>query len=61
MSKKTKFWIAGLVVVIVGIILAKVVSPQLTSEPFWQFGVFTAGVLVAVVGLFIIMFGLRKT
>ena len=60
MSKKAKFWLAGLVVAATGVVLAKLVSPNYADRPGWQLGLFVAGVLVAMVGLGLIMVGARK-
>ena len=60
MSTKAKFWIAGLVVAAVGVVMAKVVSPRFTAQPGWQIGLFTGGVLVAMAGLGLIMAATKK-
>ena len=60
MSAKTKFWIAGLVVAAVGVIMAKLIAPQFTDQPGLQIGLFAGGVLVAMAGLGLIMAGARK-
>jgi hypothetical protein len=60
MSVKARFWIAGLMVVSVGIIMAKIISPRMANQPAWQLGLFAGGVLVAIAGLGIILAGLKK-
>lgn len=60
MSKKAKFWAAGLVVAAAGIILAKLISPLYSHQPVWQVGLFAGGVLVALAGLGLVMAGARE-
>jgi hypothetical protein len=59
LSKKVKFWIAGLVVAAAGIIVAKLISPLYISQPDLQAGLFAAGVLIALVGLGLVMAAVR--
>jgi hypothetical protein len=60
MSTKLKFWIAGIAVIVVGLVLARGISPLYTDQVAVQLAVFLVGVLVAMAGLGIILIGLRK-
>ncbi len=60
MSTKAKFWIAGIVVAALGVLLAKLVSPRYVDQPGWQLGLFLGGVVVAIGGLGLIMAGTKK-
>jgi hypothetical protein len=60
MSTKLKFWIAGIVVIVIGLVLAKLLSPTYTGQPVAQLSVFLVGVVVAMAGLGLILVGLRK-
>ena len=60
MSTKARFWTGGLALVIAGLVLAKVVSNQYAVQPYVQFGVYIAGVTLALAGLGVIMMGIRK-
>jgi hypothetical protein len=61
MSTKLKFWIAGVILVIAGLVLARVVSPLFAGPAIGQLSVFLVGVVVAMAGLGIILVGLRKS
>jgi hypothetical protein len=61
MSTKLKFWILGVMLVIAGLVLARVVSPIYESQAIVQLLVFLAGVVVAIAGLGVILVGLRKS
>jgi hypothetical protein len=60
MSTKLKFWIAGVVVAALGLVLARVVSPLYSTNPVVQLTLFLVGVVVAMAGLGIILVGIRK-
>jgi hypothetical protein len=60
MSTKLKFWISGVILVVGGLVLARVVSPIYADRAIVQLSVFLAGVVVAMAGLGIILLGLRK-
>ena len=61
MSTKLKFWIGGVMLVIAGLVLARVVSPVYADQAIVQLSVFLAGVVVAMAGLGVILLGLRKS
>jgi hypothetical protein len=60
MTAKVKYWTAGLVLAIVGLMLARVVSSAFTGQVMVQLTFFLFGAVVAVVGLGVILAGLRK-
>jgi hypothetical protein len=60
MSAKAKFWAAGLVTAAIGLVLARVVSPMFSAQVVWQLAVYFLGVALALAGLLIILFGIRK-
>ncbi len=60
MSTKLKYWIAGLAVIALGLILAKVISPHCSAQAVLQLVIFLAGVVIAMAGLAIILMGLKK-
>ena len=60
MSRKTRFWIIGLALIVAGLVLAKVVSNNYTDQPYLQFGLYIGGVTLALAGLGVIMMGIRK-
>jgi hypothetical protein len=61
MSTKLKFWIVGVMLVIAGLVLARVVSTVYADQAMMQLSVFLAGVVVAMAGLGVILVGLRKS
>jgi hypothetical protein len=60
MSTKAKFWVAGLVTAAIGLVLARGVSPLLAAQVVLQLAVYFVGVALALAGLLIIIFGIRK-
>ncbi len=52
------YWIAGIVLAVVGVLLARVVAPGLEGKA--RSGMALAGQLIAVAGLVTISFGIRK-
>ena len=60
MSTKLKFWITGIVAAIIGLVLARVVSPMYADQAIVQLSIFLAGVVVAMAGLGIILVGIKK-
>jgi tellurite resistance protein TehA-like permease len=60
MTAKVKYWTTGLVLAIVGLMLARVVSSAFTGQAIVQLTFFLFGSAVAVVGLGVILAGLRK-
>ncbi len=59
MSAKRKFWLAGLVLAGIGVVLARVVSQRL-DQPLPKLVMFGLGSILAFAGLGVIMFGIRK-
>jgi hypothetical protein len=60
MSTKSKFWLTGIVVAAIGLVLARVISPMYSDQSVLQISIFLAGVVAAMAGLGLILFGLRK-
>lgn len=60
MSTKAKFWIAGIIVAALGLVLARVISPMYSGQTVIQLAFFLLGVVIAMAGLGIILMGLRK-
>jgi hypothetical protein len=60
MSRTLKFWITGILVAAIGLVMARVIAPFFASQPKFQLGVFLIGVVVAMAGLGIILLGIRK-
>jgi hypothetical protein len=60
LSKKAKFWVSGIVVAALGLILARIISGFYPDQPNVQLVLFMIGVPMAMAGLGIILAGLRK-
>jgi uncharacterized membrane protein YcfT len=60
MSTKLKFWIIGVVVAALGLVIARIVSPVFSDQSAVQLVIFLAGVVIALAGLGIIIMGIRK-
>jgi hypothetical protein len=60
MSTKVKYWVAGVVTAAIGLVLARAVSPMLAAQVVQQLAVYFAGVALALAGLLIILYGVRK-
>jgi hypothetical protein len=60
MKTKVKFWVAGLVMAAAGLILVRLVSGKFASQVIVQLIIYLAGAALALAGLVIIMFGIRK-
>lgn len=60
MSAKRKFWLVGLALVAIGVVLARVVS-KLYVPAELQLAVYILGVILALVGLGALMYGIRKS
>ncbi len=54
-----KYWIAGVGTCVVGLILARVISPTI-SDPVIQLSLFVFGAALCITGLAIIIIGIRK-
>jgi hypothetical protein len=60
MSANIRFWITGAILAATGVLLARVVSGRFTEQPAAQLALYFSGVIIALVGLGVILFGLRK-
>lgn len=58
MSNKLKLWAIGILLAAIGIVLARVVAP--TFESWTQLGIYIAGIIVALAGLGIIMYSMKR-
>jgi hypothetical protein len=60
MSAKLKFWTGGIMLVIIGLVLAKIISEMYAAQPILHPVIYAMGVIMAIAGLGIIMVGIRK-
>ncbi len=60
MSAKLIFWIIGLVLIVLGLVLAKVVSGNYADNVTLQLVFYFLGVIIALGGLVVILAGIRK-
>jgi hypothetical protein len=60
MSTKLRYWAAGLATAAVGLVLVRVVSGLLAAQVAWQLAIYFTGAALALAGLMIILFGIRK-
>jgi hypothetical protein len=60
MSTKTKFWIAGLIAAVAGVVLVRVVSGMFAEQVIVRLVIYFSGVALGLAGLLIIMAGIRK-
>jgi hypothetical protein len=61
MSAKIKFWIVGVIVAAIGVVIARLISPAYSDQPIIQLVLFLAGVVIAMAGLGIILIGIKKS
>ena len=59
MSAKAKFWLAGLLLAAIGVVLARVVAQQY-SDPVPKLVIFGVGTILALGGLAVIMVGINR-
>jgi FtsH-binding integral membrane protein len=59
MTAKRKFWLAGLTLAIIGVVLARVVSSYF-EHPVIKVALYGVGIILAFSGIGLIMFGIRK-
>jgi hypothetical protein len=52
--------VAGIFLAIIGLVLARIISPTYTDSSVVQLVIFLSGVVLAMAGLGIIMLGIRK-
>jgi hypothetical protein len=60
MSTKKKLWILGIIMAAIGLILARVISPQYADNTGLQLTLFLGGAVLAMAGLGIILVGIKK-
>jgi hypothetical protein len=60
MSTKVKFWVIGIIIATIGLVLARIISPLYAELSVVQLAIFLTGVVVAMAGLGIILLGIRK-
>lgn len=59
MNTKVRFWLIGVLLAIAGIVLTRLISPML-DEPLLQLTFYFGGIFLALVGLVVITFGMRR-
>ncbi len=59
MSAKAKFWLAGLLLAAIGVVMARVVAQQY-SDPVVKLVIFGVGTILAIGGLAVIMVGINR-
>ena len=60
MSKRLIFWVAGAVLIIIGLVMVRVLSGVYSDRPVTQLVVYIVGVILALGGLGVILAGLRR-
>jgi hypothetical protein len=60
MRTKIKFWVGGIIVAAIGLVLARVISSIYADHSAIQLTLFLIGVVFAMAGLGIILMGIRK-
>jgi hypothetical protein len=55
-----KFWMSGIAVILLGLLLARWISEVYASQPVLHLAVYLTGVVIAMAGLGIILIGIRK-
>ena len=60
MSANLRFWIIGIILAAIGVLLARVVSGVYSDRTGVQLALYFIGVIIALIGLGVILFGLRK-
>ncbi len=59
MSTKIKLWTTGLLLIIVGIILVRIVSPML-AQPVTILTTYSGGFILATIGLLVVSLAIRN-
>ena len=60
MSKRLIFWVAGAVLIIIGLVMVRVLSGMYSDRPVTQLVVYIAGVILALGGLGVILAGISR-
>ncbi len=60
MKNNIKFWVTGVGLAVIGVVLARFVSGRFTDEVIIQVALYFSGVFMALLGLGVILFGMRK-
>jgi len=60
MSNRLIFWVAGAVLIIIGLVMVRVLSGMYSDRPVTQLVVYIAGVILALAGLGVILAGIRR-
>jgi hypothetical protein len=60
LSKKARFWVMGIIIAALGVILARLIPGFYPDQPNLHLTLFIIGVVIAITGLGIILAGLRK-
>jgi len=59
MSTKVRFWLIGIFLAAVGVVLARLISPM-PDKPLLQLAFYFVGIFLALAGLAVITFGIRR-
>lgn len=59
-QRSIKYWLAGVLVSLAGILLARVVAPNFSDKPTLLIGIYLLGITLGLAGLVIITFGMPK-
>jgi len=60
MSNRLIFWVAGAVLIIIGLVMVRVLSGMYSDRPVTQLVVYIAGVILALGGLGVILAGISR-
>ncbi|MBP1707290.1 MAG: hypothetical protein H6Q39_1014 [Chloroflexi bacterium] len=60
MSNRLIFWVAGAVLIIIGLVMVRVLSGMYSDRPVTQLVVYIVGVILALGGLGVILAGIRR-
>jgi hypothetical protein len=60
MNTRIQLWIAGGILIIAGLVLARLVAGLYADQPVKQLAIYFVGVILALGGLVIVLIGVRK-
>ena len=60
MSNRLIFWVAGAVLIIIGLVMVRVLSGMYSDRPVTQLVVYIVGVILALGGLGVILAGISR-
>jgi len=59
MKTKKKYWLSGVTLAVIGVVLARVIARQF-DQPNLQLILYALGAIIALAGIGVIMYGIRK-